>query len=141
MDPRTQRFVAIYNEIDKHNLGKLADIYTEDVSFVDPLHSITGLDPLTEYFKGLYENVSEITFMVTSAYELNEVSFIYWTMTYQHSKLNGGKAISVDGHSRLSFVGNKVAQHRDYFDSAQMLYRQIPVLGGVIRLLDRRITA
>ncbi|MCO7198040.1 nuclear transport factor 2 family protein [Pseudoalteromonas sp. OANN1] len=141
MDHRTQRFVAIYNEIDKYCLGKLASIYTEDISFVDPFHKIQGLDALTSYFQGLYENVSEIEFLVTNAYQVDDVSFIYWTMSYQHPKLNGGKIIEVDGHSRLSFIGEKVAQHRDYFDSAQMLYRQVPLLGGVIRLLDKRITA
>ncbi|WP_462156048.1 nuclear transport factor 2 family protein [Pseudoalteromonas piscicida] len=141
MDQRTQRFVAIYNEIDKYCLSKLASIYTEDISFVDPLHKIQGLDALTSYFQGLYENVSEIEFLVTNAYLVDDVSFIYWTMSYQHPKLNSGKIIEVDGHSRLSFIGEKVAQHRDYFDSAQMLYRQVPLLGGVIRLLDKRITA
>ncbi|MCG9761009.1 MULTISPECIES: nuclear transport factor 2 family protein [Pseudoalteromonas] len=141
MDHRTQRFVAIYNEIDRHSLGKLASIYTEDISFVDPFHKIQGLDALTSYFQGLYENVSDIEFLVTNSYEVDDISFIYWTMTYQHRKLNGGKDIKVDGHSRLNFIGDKVSQHRDYFDSAQMLYRQIPLLGGVIRLLDKRITA
>lgn len=91
MDHRTQRFVAIYNEIDRHSLGKLASIYTEDISFVDPFHKIQGLDALTSYFQGLYENVSDIEFLVTNSYEVDDISFIYWTMTYQHRKLNGAR--------------------------------------------------
>ncbi|GEK10475.1 MULTISPECIES: nuclear transport factor 2 family protein [Pseudoalteromonas] len=140
MDHKTQRFVSVYNEIDKHCLDKLAEIYTDDINFTDPLHHIQGLEQLTLYFQALYENVADINFTVTSDYQSDDVSFIYWIMSYRHPKLNGGKTIDVDGHSRLSFKGDKVAYHRDYFDSAQMLYRQVPVLGNIIRMLDKRVT-
>ncbi len=141
MEQRTQRFVSIYNEINKDSLEKLALIYTDDVYFKDPMHELSGLKALTRYFETLYENVSDIEFQVNKSFDKGDVSFIYWQMSFVHPRLNKGKPTLVDGHSRLSFVGDKVSHHRDYLDTAQMLYRQVPVLGWFIKLLDKRMSA
>ncbi|WP_440056481.1 nuclear transport factor 2 family protein (plasmid) [Pseudoalteromonas sp. T1lg65] len=138
MDARIERFVSLYNEIDKHNLDKLQQIYSSDIEFVDPMHRIDGLEQLTEYFKKLYENVGSVTFAVDRSYSADEMSFLYWTMRFRHPKLNGGKEVSVDGHSVLQFRQDYVVHHRDYFDTAQMLYRHIPVLGTLVKFVEKR---
>jgi hypothetical protein len=58
-------------------------------------------------------------------------------MTYSHPKLNKGQQIQVDGMSQLKF-DDKIYAHRDYFDLGQMLYEQVPFLGGLIGLLKKR---
>jgi hypothetical protein len=58
-------------------------------------------------------------------------------MTYSHPKLNKGQSINVEGMSQLRF-SDKIFAHRDYFDVGQMLYEQVPFLGGLIGLLKNR---
>lgn len=65
---------------------------------------------------------------------------LFWTMTYQHSKLNNGQPITVDGMSRLQFQ-QKIHFHRDYFDAGQMLYQHVPLLGRVINWLKNRVAS
>jgi hypothetical protein len=60
-------------------------------------------------------------------------------MTYCHSKLNGGKAVQVDGHSHLRGDGDKVIYHRDYIDLGAMFYEHIPLFGAVVRWFKVRV--
>ena len=53
-------------------------------------------------------------------------------------KLASGKTISVEGHSKLVFKEGKIINHRDYFNVGEMLYKHIPILGGVINYIDKR---
>ena len=64
MEHHLDAFVRRYNQLTKDNLSELAELYTSDVTFVDPIHEIKGLDALTEYFEHLYENMLECQFRV-----------------------------------------------------------------------------
>jgi ketosteroid isomerase-like protein len=55
-------FTQIYQRLNKDNLELLTDLYSADITFIDPLHTIEGIDNLTVYFAGLYDNVSSISF-------------------------------------------------------------------------------
>lgn len=59
-------------------------------------------------------------------------------MHFRHPRLRGGAPISVDGCSHLLWW-DKVYQHRDYFDAGAMLYEHLPLMGGVIAWLKRRL--
>lgn len=136
---RVKHFIDCYQRLNKHNLALLQRMYSEDIHFADPLHQVDGLASLTDYFANMYANVQNIEFDISSAYEVQDNAFLYWTMRFSHPKIKGGSEIAVQGHSKLEFSGDKVQRHRDYFDVGQMLYRQLPVLGTVIKALDKRM--
>ncbi|TMO29295.1 nuclear transport factor 2 family protein [Pseudoalteromonas sp. S4492] len=141
------RFIDVYQTLNKDNLQLLDEIYHPDIQFADPLHAVNGLGELREYFKNLYANVLSCEFAIEDSYVTenaegkDDTAFIYWTMHYRHPKLNKGQAISVAGHSRLKFSGDKIINHRDYFDVGAMLYRHIPVLGSAVKYIDKRASA
>lgn len=56
------QFTQLFNELDKGNLNKLSEVYSEDVQFQDPLGAVHGLDQLTHYFAGAYSNVISCRF-------------------------------------------------------------------------------
>jgi len=61
-------------------------------------------------------------------------------MTYEHPRLKGGKPISLEGCSLLRWnLDGKVERHRDYFDAGALLYQHVPLMGGAIRWLRRRL--
>ncbi len=64
--------------------------------------------------------------------------YLRWTMTYRHPRLRGGAPIRVDGCSHLLWW-DKVYQHRDYFDAGALLYEHLPLMGGAIAWLKRRL--
>ncbi len=135
-----QRFRKLYNELNKDTLEKLSDLYDPDTAFIDPIHTVHGLGELTEYCRNLYANVKSIQF------EYHDVSYgpqIFhqdWTMTFEHPKMNKGEPISVAGSTRVRVNElGLITEHRDYYDVGEMIYRNIPVVGSFIELINKRL--
>lgn len=141
LDQALDKFVNLYNGLNKENLATLSEIYTDDVTFIDPLHELHGLDTLAEYFSHLYENLVECEFKITERFYTEDNAAIYWQMSYAHSKINSGRLIKVQGHSQLKFVDGKVKFHRDYFDLGAMLYENLPLIGAAIRLIKTKASS
>lgn len=131
-------FVEVYQELGTDNLHKLDDVYSADIEFSDPMHSISGLEKLRDYFSALYINLSSCSFQINHVFFHEDQAAVYWTMTYCHPKLKGNQPVQVEGHSRICGMGDKVTYHRDYLDLGAMLYEQLPLLGPVIRQIKKR---
>ncbi|MBA6337408.1 MULTISPECIES: nuclear transport factor 2 family protein [unclassified Colwellia] len=131
-------FVNVYQTLSTDNLDLLSKIYHRDVIFIDPIHELKGFDNLFEYFQNLYQNLSTCDFVITNIIAEKDQAAIYWTMSYQHPKLNKGKLITVIGHSHIKGYEDKVIYHRDYLDLGSMLYEQLPVLGKLIKLIKQK---
>lgn len=129
------RFCSLFNELDKGNLHKLQDVYSEDIQFQDPFAEVHGLDELTSYFAGAYGNVIRCRFRFGAPVIQRGWCTIPWVMELQHKRIRGGKTIEVEGISHLEIRDARVRYHRDYFDAGQLLYENLPVVGGVIRWL------
>lgn len=119
--------------------GILRDLYTQDVVFLDPFHRIEGLDELQQYFTRLYRNVHSIDFVYGETAQRDDIIFMEWGMTLRHPRLRKGAPVKVDGATRFQVRDGRVCLHRDYMDSAQMLYENLPLLGGVIRAIKQRM--
>ncbi|WP_228141680.1 hypothetical protein [Marinobacter sp. X15-166B] len=62
-----------------------------------------------------------------------------WVMHLRHKRIRGGAEIKVDGISQLRIVDGGITLHRDYFDAGQLLYENLPVLGGAVRWLRKQV--
>ena len=134
-----RQFAQRFAQLDKDNLQRLGELYTDDVRFTDPLHEVQGLGQLRGYFAELYANVSELRFDFHGFDQIAEgEGYLRWVMSYRHPRLAGGRLIRVDGCSHLRWR-DKVFCHRDYFDAGALLYEHLPVLGRAIAWLKRRM--
>ncbi|WP_339780441.1 nuclear transport factor 2 family protein [uncultured Marinobacter sp.] len=127
------QFRVLFNQLDKGNLNKLPSVYSEDIRFQDPLGSVEGLDALTRYFAGAYENVISCHFAFEDSVVQDSSASIPWIMHLRHKRIRGGSEIQVAGISHLKVRDGKICYHRDYFDAGELLYENLPVVGGVIR--------
>ena len=132
------KFIETYQKLSTDNLQLLADVYHQDIVFIDPMHRLTGFEQLKDYFNQLYKKLSYCDFKIEHVIAHDSEAAIYWQMSYQHPRLNSGKIVIVQGSSHLKGVGDKVVYHRDYLDLGAMLYEQLPLLGRVIRTLKNR---
>jgi len=126
-------FVVVYQKLSTENLDLLATIYHEQVVFIDPIHKVEGFSDLYQYFKNLYQNISYCDFVIDDVLWQDSQASIFWTMSYQHPKLNKGQMVTVLGTSNIKGEGDKVIYHRDYLDLGAMLYEQLPVLGKLTK--------
>lgn len=135
-----QQFLRVYQALNIDTIDTIEQIYSHDVHFIDPAHEIRGLADLTVYFKNLYQNINHISFDFRHPHRDQEEGYVQWQMTFSHPRLKSGGDILVDGASFLRFSAeNKVFFHRDYFDLGSMLYQHLPLLGGVIKTINRRL--
>lgn len=139
--PWLANFINIYQKLSTDNLYLLADIYHQDIVFIDPMHQLTGLEHLQHYFNNLYQQLSYCEFKIENVIEQNNEAAVYWQMSYQHPRLNAGKIVNVQGSSHIKGLNDKVIYHRDYLDLGAMLYEQLPLLGRIISWLKNRATA
>lgn len=119
--------------------GILDDLYHADVTFVDPMHEIKGLSALTKYFSGMYENIQSIEFEYIETFERDNKASLVWNMKYQHPAIGAGKEIVVPGSSLILHDGNLISLHRDFFDSADLVYNHLPILKNVLGLIRKRM--
>lgn len=135
-----KHFLDTFQKLDAGNLDLLTEIYAADIRFIDPAHEIRGLDRLTDYFAALYKNVTAIRFDFHHALSSGNEAWVQWEMAFSHPRIKRGKTVTVSGASHLEFdAAGKVFLHRDYFDLGAMLYEHLPLLGGVITALKRRL--
>jgi len=137
-----QKIRSLYLRFDTKIIPLLADVYSDDIQFKDPLHAINGLPALTQYYEGMLGDLLECRFEFHHSIESAErgEAILFWTMHYRHKKLAGGKPLRLNGNSHLLYK-DKVYYHRDYFDAGAMLYEHIPLLGFLIRKVKQRIGA
>lgn len=132
------RFKQMFNNLCAGNMAELGSVYSDHVRFTDPFSSVRGIDELTEYFTGAYANVISCGFEFGEPVVNGEDVCIPWIMHLQHKRIRKGKSVKVDGISQLVIRKGRVVSHRDYFDAGQLLYENLPVMGGVIRWIRRQ---
>ncbi|AYG45608.1 nuclear transport factor 2 family protein [Pseudomonas sp. Leaf58] len=139
MSAYLQQFAERFASLDAANLAPLEKLYSEDVTFRDPLHHIQGLQALRAYFEQLYANASDIHYALTSTDEVRPgQGYLRWTLQFCHPRLARGQPIRLQGCSCLHWR-DRVYFHQDYFDAGALLYEHLPVMGGTIRWLKGRL--
>jgi len=135
-----ERIQTTYTDLNAETLqsGLLGELYDRNVVFVDPLHRIEGLPALQRYFEGLYRNVIDISFRYLTHWEGDGKAMLRWEMEFRHPKLHRGNPITVPGVTYLRF-NDKVTWHQDYFDSNQMIFDHLPILGSALGWLKGRL--
>ena len=133
------RFERFYRNLGQSNINALAELYGEQVVFIDPVSEHVGLASLDSYFRNLMQSCRSCTFDMT-IHRIDEGNvFVTWVMHFEHPQLRSGKPIAVDGVSKLVIADDKIVEQRDYYDMGAMVYENVPLLGFVISGLRRRM--
>lgn len=134
-----ERFERFYRDLAAGSLDELADVYDDEVVFIDPVAEHVGLEALKEYFSNLLQNCRSCSFEVTVHRQGASMAFVTWVMTFEHAQLRQGKPIIVEGISQIDIAHDRIVKQRDYYDMGAMVYENVPVLGFVVAGLRRRM--
>ncbi|MDR7269726.1 ketosteroid isomerase-like protein [Pelomonas saccharophila] len=138
-DPRTHRLVQAYTGLTRESLPALLSLYHAQASFKDPFNDVLGRPAIERIFSQMFEELHEPRFVVqTAATEGNE-AFLGWEMHFRRQARGAPMTIRGASHLRYSSAG-LVFVHRDYWDAAEELYAKLPVLGLLMRALQRRLS-
>ena len=132
-------FCDYYQELHLDSLCRLHTIYSEQIVFKDPLHTIQGLNNITLYFEQMITNITHCRFAVDKIVTADDQAFVTWIMNFAHPKLNHGHSIELPGTSHLQFH-DTIFYQQDYYDLGHMIYEQIPILSYIIHKIKSRIS-
>ncbi len=142
------RFSEFYNHLAVSDTHLLADIYSDDITLIDPIGTHHGLAKVTEYFTLLLRNAKQCDFAIhnIAAHEshpaiAHAAYTVTWTMSFATPKLNGGDTIHVDGITLLKVANDRIFFHQDYYDLGQMVYEQIPILKFIVNKIKTGMRA
>lgn len=135
------KFVSFYTDLASMRAEELASIYSQDVTFIDPIGKHQGIASVEAYFSKLLENAKHCQFTIQSKMTTNSGEhLVVWTMEYKTPKMNKGNIIKVEGLTLLKIRKDKISFHRDYFDLGQMIYENVPLLGRIIKRIKRSLS-
>jgi len=126
------------------HLARLGEVYSAQAWFKDPFNEVQGLDAVRGIFQHMYDSLNQPRFIVTTRVVQGRQCFLTWDFVFG---LRGQTTeITVRGASHLMLAPGsdgrwRIEHHRDYWDVAEELYEKLPLLGGLMRWLKRRVNA
>ena len=133
------RFRRFYNEFSAEWVEKVGTLYAPGFAFRDAFHTIEGdFDALRAYFHRVLTALAESRFIVEDLSTGADGSYVRWRWEWRRKASHPLRV--VPGVTHLRFDGNgRILYHRDLFDAAEGFYETLPVLGGMIRMVKRRL--
>lgn len=135
-----RRLKDFYAEFSVDTLSGLDAVYTQDVEFRDPVHILHGCLALKSYLRRMGGNLLQYRMRYLEEQINVDNAWFCWELDFAHRHLKGGQVITVRGMTRVRFT-SRIYSHEDCYDMGALLYEQIPLLGGVVRMLKRRLGA
>ena len=132
------RVAHFYETLTPASVSTLAQFYASDAHFKDPFNDVTGIAAIERVFTHMFATVAAPRFVITARIAQGEQAMLGWDFFLQLR----GRVIVIRGVTHLRFdAAGKVVLHRDYWDAAEELYARLPLIGGVMRWLRRRLAA
>ncbi len=133
--PQVKQF---YEQFSAGTIARLDDIYTQDVEFRDPVHTIHGSLRLKGYLRQMAANLTHYRMRYVAEVVEQHSAYLTWEMEYAHRHLRGGERLTVRGMTHLLFT-SRIYYHEDSYDLGALLYEHIPGLGLATRALKQRM--
>lgn len=135
-------FARFFSDFSPTKVDKLVDLtYAQDVWFNDTLKTLQGRDALRAYLRHSAEAVQSCRVEILDTLSNDDGDyFVRWTMVIRFKRFKSGVDTETIGISHLRFnAEGLVTLHQDYWDSTAGLFEHIPLLGGAIRAIKKRV--
>jgi ketosteroid isomerase-like protein len=133
------RVVAFYESITSSDIPGLAELYAADAFFKDPFNEVRGVPAIARIFEHMFVQVDAPRFAVRETVAQGDAAFLVWDFEFSFRRPLPAGPRRIRGCSHLRFdAAGRVSMHRDYWDAAEELYEQLPVIGIPMRWLRRR---
>lgn len=133
--------IRFYQELSPESLARLPEFYGEDAFFKDPFNEVRGIAAIQRIFVHMFEQVTAPRFEIVESIEDAGGAMIVWEFHFSRRGRKDEPQL-LRGVSHLRFgADGKIDYHRDYWDAAEELYMKLPVIGWLMRRLQRLFRA
>lgn len=137
-----QRFSAFLQGIGdvKFVRDNTLDVYASDAYLDDTLAVHHGAAEIESYFVKTSETMTDYQVTVDDVGKSGNDYYVRWTMKFAAPALSGGKPVHSVGVSQIRFNREgKVAFHQDFWDSGKNFYAHLPLVGGAVGYVGKRL--
>lgn len=133
-------YARYFDELSEASKSELRRLAHPDIHFVDPFNDVRGIDRVCAVFDHMFETSDAPRFVTQPPLIAGEIAFIKWRFTCRIKSRFMTKPLTIDGITEVHFdeVG-RVTEHLDYWDAARQLYEELPLLGGLLRMIRQRL--
>jgi len=140
MSERLDTLVRYFESITEASVPELRTLYAADAYFKDPFNEVRDVREIERIFAHMYEALHEPRFVVRTRIEQGDEAFLTWDFQFRIKRYKPQVTQTIRGASHLRFdATGRVAHHRDYWDAAEELYEKLPLVGGLMRFLKRKM--
>lgn len=134
--------VPFYEQLRPEDVTRFDQYYRHDARFRDPFNHVSSVDGIKRIFSHMFTQVNDPAFRITKVIVGQGDAILFWTFHFRFKSMGCKAAQSLEGVTHLVFdEQGLVTLHRDYWDAAEELYGRLPVIGSLMRGLQRMIRA
>jgi steroid delta-isomerase len=138
MQDALKKYVAYFEALTPQRLALLGSYFERNARFKDPYNDVEGLQNIRAVFDHMYRQTENPKFKVAYAAlcEDGHTALLRWDMLFYMK----GKKQVISGASEVIFSDKGlVASHIDYWDTGAYVYRKVPVLSGIIKMIEKKL--
>lgn len=140
--PALESLVAFYEHFSPESVERFGEFYSADAYFKDPFNEVRGVAALQRIFRHMFEQLDAPRFVIVDRVVDAGGAVLVWEFTFRLRSWKAAETQLIRGVSHLKFdAEGKVCWHRDYWDAAEELYAKLPLIGAVIRGLQKKLAA
>ena len=143
MNPSTiDSLISFYENISPQSIAEFSRYYAQDACFKDPFNEVRGLPAIERIFTHMFEQVAKPRFVIVDRIVDDHGAVLIWEFHCRVKLSGSSRPQLMRGASHLKFdADGKVNWHRDYWDAAEELYAKLPVIGWLMRRLQKSLSA
>lgn len=134
-------FSQVFADLKQENLqNSVREAYANEFYFNDTFRSIDNIEDLVTYMSQTADNVIETKVYIKDIAQSDEDYYVRWVMDIHFETYKKKIASRSIGMSHLRFnAEGKIILHQDYWDNTDAFFRHLPVVGYMIKKVQKRL--
>ncbi len=117
-------------------------VYAADAYLDDTLVVHRGAAEIEAYFAKTSDTMTSYQVTIDDVARSGDDYYVRWTMVFSAPLLSGGKPVHSIGISQVRFNREgQVEFHQDFWDSGKNFYAHLPIVGGAVGFVRKRLEA
>jgi ketosteroid isomerase-like protein len=138
-ESRIGRIVTLFEGLKREDLARITEVYAPDARFKDPFNEVQGTDAIRRIFEHMFISLDEPRFVIRQRIVQGDQCFLSWDFLFRMKRFNRDEQCIRGGSHLVLAADGRIQLHRDYWDAAEELYEKLPLLGGLMRWLKKRV--
>ena len=133
-------FTEFLSELGSKKTGvRAGQLYASELHFSDALMMTRDRDRVVEHFQGLVDAGTAVQVEILQTLVSDADVYLIWSMQAEFTPVRQSVISDTIGVTHLRFnEAGRVVLHQDFWDTGLGLYQHIPVLGRVVKSINRR---